>query len=292
MNRDVKVVTLKLVLSHFMSSLQPSNNSASSLQVHPSVQTEVNQLELCPASFQGSPSSTAEVDATARISALEAELQQYREKAQGDKTKKNKNERVKAVFNVLNNFVKYYNTGETYFSRIFTLVGLGGIIAGSLFGVSQLPPVKNQLSQLTPIFHGLLPASESPQNTLDRPAPIANSDSLPVTRQSPTIPVVASPPVVTSPPQPSVKPPTAAQRKPSLPAVSTLPASLPAPPVQAAVNQVRQATEAIPKISQDIEQVKKQVEQIVPSIPVAPPSLPQIQILHDTPDTDDDSEDD
>ena len=72
------------------------------------------------------------------------------------KVQKKKKERVKAAFNLMDYIVKYYNTGETYISRAFTLAGMVSLM---MLGANRLTTLEGGLTAFVPpldSFHPLL----------------------------------------------------------------------------------------------------------------------------------------
>ena len=292
----------QVYLKHSIPHVQ-SNSSASA--------SEATQLQLSPDVSQ--PSPIPEPDAAARIALLEAELERYKADKQKGSIRKNKEERTKAVFNALNNFVKYYNTGETYLSRFLTLVGLGGIAIGGLLGVSQVPAIKSQLSEIAAPIQNILPTFAPSQESsvpANSPNPIAPTEASDFVHQQPTSPTVTQPTSPTVTQSQTSAQPRAEQRNPSAPPQPTLPPQIVpsvippvippvaveevAAPVQEAINRVEQTVESIPDIPPEAQQVQEQIEQLrppslpAPSLPVSLPNLESHGIFSGGDDSEDD----
>jgi hypothetical protein len=258
---------------------------------------EATQLALYPVASQ--PPQPPEPDADARIAALEAELERYKADKQKGSIRKNKEERTKAAFNALNNFVKYYNTGETYLSRFFTLVGLGGIAIGGLLGVSQVPAIQSQFSEIGASIQNILPAfalSQESSVPTNSPAPITPTGTSDFVRQQPTSPPAtqSTSPTVIQPTSPSVVQPTSPtvtqstsptvtqsqtsanprveQRNPSAPPQPALPAPIVPPVIPPVIPPV-----AVEEIAAPVQEAINRVEQTVEAIPEIPPEAQQVQ---------------
>jgi hypothetical protein len=278
----------QVYLKHSIPHVQ-SNSSASA--------SEATQLQLSPDVSQ--PSPIPEPDAAARIALLEAELERYKADKQKGSIRKNKEERTKAVFNALNNFVKYYNTGETYLSRFLTLVGLGGIAIGGLLGVSQVPAIKSQLSEIAAPIQNILPTFAPSQESsvpANSPNPIAPTGAADFLRQQPISPTVTQPtsptvtqstsPTATQPTNPTVIQPTSPtvtqsqtptqprveQRSLSSPPQPTLPPQIVPPAIPPVIPPV-----AVEEVAAPVQEAINQVEQTVEAIPDIPAQAQQVQ---------------
>jgi hypothetical protein len=125
----------------------------------PDLKAEQSKTMIAP--LQGTREQAQALSPDEKIATLEAELAQYRAQRQEGATSKSKEEKTKAVFHVLEHVVRYYNTGETYFSRALTLLGLGGIVASGIFGASQVPALRSQFSETANAWRS---ASSAPMN--------------------------------------------------------------------------------------------------------------------------------
>jgi hypothetical protein len=211
---------------------------------------------------------------TEQIAALEAELAQYKSKATESKTRKNKREKTKAVFNVLNHVVRYYNSGETFFSRTLTIVGLGSIIASSIFGASQVPALRSQFARATqnwsiPAVLPTYPGGEAvPVSPMPATAGFSNTIeqiSRPL-KASPTAPQVAP---ARSPASPISKPAIPI----SITQVEREVEQVIEREIEAEIKQIPIA----PPIEQTVNEVEREIEQVIPeSLPIQPPTVPAV----------------
>ena len=249
----------------------PSAKAASS-------DSEATQLGLFPITSQ--LTHHAEADPGARIAALEAELESYKAEIQKRSIKSNSETRTKAFFYVLNNIVKYYSKGETYLSRFFTLLGLGGIAVGGLLGVSQVPMVKSQFSTITAPILNIRPAPAPSQQPSVSPGPPSKA----LDSHQPPSPVINQP----QPSEPKANPnPIVPPATPSAPAVQVSPATAPvaseevAPPepveaIQEKADEIEPPIEVFSDIPEEVEQVVEVLEQL-PATPL-PVSIPEFPV--------------
>jgi hypothetical protein len=171
----------------------------------------------------------------------------------------------------LDHVVRYYNAGETYFSRAFTLLGLGGILVSGILGASQVPAVRSEFAKATDLLNPASPASlnsgngNSPGNgsASQIPATATLGLSTHVERISrplkaaPASPQVASPRSPASPAQAVQEGFTRVERE-----------------IEQEIQSVPIAPPTAQQIQQKINEVEQEVEQVVPeSLPIPVPDL-------------------
>ena len=225
--------------------------------------------------------------------ALREKVERQAEEMGRQKVEKKKGERVKAAFNLMDYIVKYYNTGETYISRVFTLVGMVSLIA---LGANRVTTLEGGVSTFVPpldIFPDLL-ANLQPSGTTASPASSGASKAPPmvtpmvsssdqVTRLQPALVspsfTLAQPPSSESAPTPeNVPTPASTPTAPSeslpvenAPWVSPIPeippVSLPLPEVNAPIPTSIQA---------GVQQVAEQLNPIASPPEIAPPQSANI----------------
>ncbi|MDJ0702281.1 MAG: hypothetical protein QNJ46_03290 [Leptolyngbyaceae cyanobacterium MO_188.B28] len=187
-------------------SLNPVNSSATQL-VLPFTQPESQAIQVdTPSPISGNPSDSQD-EALALVKKVK--LQAKEMKLQ--KVQKKKKERVKAAFNLMDYIVKYYNTGETYISRAFTLMGMASLM---MLGANQLTTVEGGLSAFVPpldsfsLFNNLpltnhSNSSETP--SVSKTTPMESSFEK-VTRLQPVLASPSFAPVSVSSPAPEIAP--------------------------------------------------------------------------------------
>ena len=213
-------------------------------------------------------------------SALVEEVELQAQKISHQNNQKKKKERVKAAFNLMDYVVKYYNTGETYISRAFTLVGMVSLI---LLGANRLTTLEGGLSAFAPpldIFPTLLTNLQSniPTNSSEAPRVAKAIPMQPsfeqVTRLQPALVSPSFAPVnqtvTESAPAPASEPvapsdPLVVEEAPWVsptPAPEIPPVSLPLPEINAPLPTSVQET--ITEVQQGVQQAAAQLNQVMP----------------------------
>ena len=176
------------------------------------------------------------------------------------KAKKKKADRVKAAFNLMDYIVKYYNTGETYVSRAFTLVGMVSLL---MLGANRLTTLEGGLANLVPpldVFPTLL------NNLQDSLPGVMSNVSADASRASKPTPMTSSFDQVTRL-QPALV-------SPSFTSANPIPSEVTPIPENAAADESAPAIESAPA---PVSSPKTSAPAVVENTPwVNPTSAPQI----------------